>query len=107
MSIFFSQEVEFSDFSNCCFALFFFALVDRDMRPMYHGRKNGYKRQRSQMTVPFKKRRLFDRSTVGKSDGGITSESFFDSGKKGITGNAPASCSKMQGGHFKTICFSI
>lgn len=74
---------------------------------MYHGRKNGYKRQRSQMTVPFKKRRLFDCSTVGKSDGGITSESFFDSGKKGITGNAPASCSKMQGGHFKTICFSI
>ncbi|KAL6195551.1 hypothetical protein ACLB2K_031170 [Fragaria x ananassa] len=68
----------------------------RDMRPMYHGRKNGYKRQRSQMTVPFKKRRLFDRSTVGKSDGGITSESVFDSGK-GITGNAPASCSKMQG----------
>ncbi|XP_024156560.1 telomere repeat-binding protein 5 isoform X1 [Rosa chinensis] len=69
----------------------------RDMRPIYHGRKNGYKRQRSQMNMPFKKRRLFDRSTVLKSNGGISSESFFDSGEKGITGNAPASCSKMQG----------
>ncbi|XP_050371411.1 telomere repeat-binding protein 5-like isoform X2 [Argentina anserina] len=50
----------------------------REMRPIYHGRKNGYKRQRFQMTVPIKKRRLFDRSTVVKSNGGISSESFFD-----------------------------
>ena len=77
------------------------------MRPIYNGRKNGYKRQRSQMNMPFKKRKIFDRSTVLKSNGGISSESFFDSGEKGITGNAPASCSKMQGGHFQTTCFSI
>lgn len=39
-------------------------------KPIYRSRKECYKRQRSQMTVPFKKRKLFDRSPVWNSDGG-------------------------------------
>lgn len=50
------------------------------------------------MTVPFKKRKLFDRSSVWASDGGINDERFFNSPEKGI-GDATDSCVKLQGGH--------
>lgn len=83
-----------------CFliAFFFVESSDRDQKPNYHNRKNCYKRQRSQMNIPFKKRKLFDRSAILNIDEGISREGFFDSRGKGITGDA--SCSKMQGGHF-------
>ncbi|CAN6695985.1 unnamed protein product [Malus baccata var. baccata] len=68
--------------------------IYRDMKPNYHNRKNCYKRQRSQMNMPFKKRRLFDHSTVPNPDEGISREGFFDLREKGI--NASALCSKMQ-----------
>ncbi|XP_024028075.1 telomere repeat-binding protein 5 isoform X1 [Morus notabilis] len=68
------------------------------IKPIYRNRKDCYKRQRSQMTVPFKKRKLFDRSSVWTSDGGINDERFFNSPEKGI-GDASESCVKLQGGN--------
>lgn len=67
-------------------------------KPIYRSRKECYKRQRSQMTVPFKKRKLFDRSPVWNSDGGINDWGFFNSTEKGI-GDASNSCAKLQGDH--------
>ncbi|XP_062084979.1 telomere repeat-binding protein 5-like isoform X2 [Humulus lupulus] len=43
---------------------------DGNIKPSYRSRKDCYKRQRTQMTVPFKKRKLFDHSSVWASDGG-------------------------------------
>lgn len=51
------------------------------------------------MTVPFKKRKLYDRSSFWASDGGTNSQGFFNSSEKGI-GDASDSCAKLQGGHF-------
>lgn len=52
------------------------------------------------MTIPFKKRKLYDRTSVWMSDGGTNSQGFFKSAEKGI-GDASDSCSKLQGGHFQ------
>ncbi|KAM2985806.1 hypothetical protein FF2_006159 [Malus domestica] len=82
--------------SNSCKWLPRTKRIYRDMKPNYHNRKNCYKRQRSQMNMPFKKRRLFDRSTVPNPDQGISREGFFDLRGKGTNVNASASCSKMQ-----------
>lgn len=51
------------------------------------------------MTIPFKKRKLFDRGSGLKSDGGINGNGFFDSPEEG-TGDASGSCPKLRGGHF-------
>ncbi|PQQ11724.1 telomere repeat-binding protein 5 isoform X2 [Prunus yedoensis var. nudiflora] len=77
----------------------------RDQKPNYHNRKNCYKRQRSQMNIPFKKRKLFDRSAVLNIDEGISREGFFDSRGKGITGDA--SCSKIQGAAMKSSSLAV
>ncbi|CAL2263986.1 unnamed protein product [Prunus armeniaca] len=86
--------------SNSCKWLPCTKRMYRDQKPNYHNRKNCYKRQRSQMNIPFKKRKLFDRSAVLNIDEGISREGFFDSRGKGITGDA--SCSKMQGAAMKS-----
>ncbi|KAF4387875.1 hypothetical protein F8388_005492, partial [Cannabis sativa] len=70
---------------------------DGNNKPSCRGRKDCYKRQRTQMTVPFKKRKLFDHSSVWASDGGTNSEGFFNSIEKSI-GDASDSCAKLQGG---------
>ncbi|XP_062084980.1 telomere repeat-binding protein 5-like isoform X3 [Humulus lupulus] len=70
---------------------------DGNIKPSYRSRKDCYKRQRTQMTVPFKKRKLFDHSSVWASDGGTNSGGFFNSIEKSI-GDASGSCTKMQGG---------
>ncbi|BFG34108.1 hypothetical protein CerSpe_203830 [Prunus speciosa] len=91
--------------SNSCKWLPCTKRMYRDQKPNYHNRKNCYKRQRSQMNIPFKKRKLFDRSAVLNIDEGISREGFFDSRGKGITGDA--SCSKMQGAAMKSSSLAV
>lgn len=69
---------------------------DKDSKPNYHNRKVSNKRQRSQMNIPFKKRKLYYRSLVSKSDGCINGEDYHESREKGI-GHASGSCTKFQG----------
>ncbi|PON75559.1 Octamer-binding transcription factor [Parasponia andersonii] len=78
---------------------------DGFIKPIYRSRKDCYKRQRAQMNVPFKKRKLFDHSTVWTSDGGTNNHGFFNSTEKGI-GDASASCPKLQGGTGKSCSVS-
>ncbi|XP_042475713.1 telomere repeat-binding protein 5-like isoform X2 [Macadamia integrifolia] len=66
---------------------------DGEMKPVHRKRKNTYTRQRSQRNSPFKKRNLFDRSTISTSDGGISSEGISNSPIKGIHGDVTGSAS--------------
>ncbi|GAB4860140.1 hypothetical protein Ancab_011618 [Ancistrocladus abbreviatus] len=61
-----------------------------EIPPVYHNRKNGYKRQRSQRIYPLKKRKLFEYGSVPNSDGGISSESMCESPEKarGVTASS-------------------
>ncbi|XP_015874015.2 telomere repeat-binding protein 5 isoform X3 [Ziziphus jujuba] len=74
-----------------------FSHPDGDIKPLYRSRKDCYKRQRSQMNIPFKKRKLFDRGSGVKSDGGINGDGFFHSPEEG-TGDATGSFPKLRGG---------
>ncbi|XP_061359388.1 telomere repeat-binding protein 5-like isoform X2 [Gastrolobium bilobum] len=49
------------------------SVLDGNLKPVYSSRKNYYKHQRSQMNIPFKKRKLFHCSSVSNSDGFIRS----------------------------------
>lgn len=63
------------------------------------------RRQKSQMNIPFKKRKFFDcSSSVSNSDGGINSEGLSDStGKVVNTDNSGRSCSASGHGHHKSF----
>lgn len=71
--------------------------VGGDLRPSCRNRKGYYKRQRSQMNIPFKKRKFFERSTVSNSDRWISYEGNSDSRQKNINRDALGSCLKMHG----------
>lgn len=61
------------------------------------------------MNIPFKKRKLFNRGSGLKSDGGINGDGFFDSPEDGI-GDGPGSCPKLRGlfaNHLLLFDFSI
>lgn len=62
-------------------------VLDGNLKPIYHSRKNCYKRQLSQMNIPFKKRKLFDRSSVSNSDGFIRSSGSNYSPENGMNQN--------------------
>nr|DAD28219.1 TPA_asm: hypothetical protein HUJ06_029687 [Nelumbo nucifera] len=66
---------------------------DGDMNSFSCNRKTCYTRQRSQRNSPFKKRKLFDRSSVSTSDGVISSEGVFNTPEKGINGVTTGSAS--------------
>ncbi|XP_059626594.1 telomere repeat-binding protein 5-like isoform X2 [Cornus florida] len=68
-----------------------------ERKPAYRNRKNCYKRQRSQRDYPFKKRKLFDCSSVSNSDGGISSEGISSLPGKGFSGDASDSGAAMNG----------
>ncbi|KAF9598665.1 hypothetical protein IFM89_029915 [Coptis chinensis] len=55
---------------------------DGDMKPVFRRRKTCYTRQRSQRSYPFKKRRLYEQSSVSTSYRGISSEGNSSSFKK-------------------------
>ena len=63
------------------------AFVDGGMKTLYNKRKNCYKRDRCQHDTLFKRRKLFDRSSVVLSDGGFSSESVSNSPEKSRNGD--------------------
>ncbi|KAJ7980839.1 Telomere repeat-binding protein [Quillaja saponaria] len=71
--------------------------TDGDLKPIYRNRKNSYKRLRSQMNVPFKKRKLFYGNYVSNSDGCIRSDGISCSAEKGSNGDASGSSAKIHG----------
>ncbi|XP_015952244.1 telomere repeat-binding protein 2 [Arachis duranensis] len=53
------------------------ASSDETLKPTYSSKKNYYKRQRSQMNIPFKKRKQFHCSSVSNSSGFIRSADIY------------------------------
>lgn len=74
--------------------------LDGDFKSIWRNRKGCYRRQRSQMNIPFKKRKFFERSSVSKSDRWISCEGKSDSPEKGVNGDPSGSCMKMRRGTF-------
>ncbi|KAF5470535.1 hypothetical protein F2P56_011040 [Juglans regia] len=56
---------------------------DGDFKPICHNRKGCYKRQRSQMNIPFKKRKFFECSSVSNSDRWINCDAIGTSSSVG------------------------
>ncbi|XP_043694031.1 telomere repeat-binding protein 4-like [Telopea speciosissima] len=52
---------------------------DGEMKPLHLKRKNSYTRQRSQRNSLFKKRELFDESSILTFDGGMSNEGISNS----------------------------
>ncbi|XP_027342541.1 telomere repeat-binding protein 2-like [Abrus precatorius] len=66
-------------------------VLDGNLKPVYSSRKNYYKRQRSQMNIPFKKRKLFNCSSVTNSNGYFRSGGTYYSPENDM--NQGVSCS--------------
>ncbi|KAJ1406900.1 Ubiquitin-like domain superfamily [Sesbania bispinosa] len=66
-------------------------VLDGNLKPVYSSRKNYYKRRRSQMNIPFKKRKLFNYSSVSNSNGFIRSGHTYYSPENDM--NQGVSCS--------------
>ncbi|CAL0329145.1 unnamed protein product [Lupinus luteus] len=64
---------------------------DGDFKPTYHCKKYCYKRQRSQMNIPLKKRKLFNCSSVLNSKGFLRSGGIYYSPVNDMSHNAPGS----------------
>lgn len=52
---------------------------DGNLKPVYSSRRDYYKRQRSEMNIPFKKRKLFNCSSGSNSNGFIRSGRTYKS----------------------------
>lgn len=73
--------------------------LDGNLKPIYHSRKkNCYKRQRSEMNISFKKRKLFYHWSVSNSDGFIRSDGTCHLFEKGMSQDASGSSPRMHGG---------
>ncbi|OIV99395.1 hypothetical protein TanjilG_17205 [Lupinus angustifolius] len=64
---------------------------DGYFKPTYHSKKYCYKRQRSQMNIPLKKRKLFNCSSVSNSKGFLRSGGIYYSPVNDMSHNAPGS----------------
>ncbi|PIA54731.1 hypothetical protein AQUCO_00900956v1 [Aquilegia coerulea] len=60
---------------------------DGDMKPVFRKRKTCYTRQRSQRNFPFKKRKLYEQSSVSTSNRVSSSEGICNSSKRVIKEN--------------------
>ncbi|KAH1219140.1 Telomere-binding protein 1 [Glycine max] len=78
-----SQESKHDILSN--------SVLDGNLKSVYSSRKNYYKSQRSQMNIPFKKRKLFNCSSDTNSNGYIRSDDTCYSPKNDT--NQSVSCS--------------
>ncbi|CAJ1955702.1 unnamed protein product [Sphenostylis stenocarpa] len=67
------------------------SVLDGNLMPVYSSRKNYYKSQRSQMNIPFKKRKLFKCNSDTNSTGYIRNGDAYYSPK--IEANQSVSCS--------------
>ncbi|KAG7946958.1 hypothetical protein I3843_14G068600 [Carya illinoinensis] len=71
------------------------SIFDGDFKSICHNRKGYYKRQRSQMNIPFKKRKFFECSSVSNSDRWISCDGKFDSHEGGASGSSIGSSSSV------------
>lgn len=76
------------------------AFVDGGLKPLYRKRKTFCNRERYQRDVLFKRRKMFDQSSVVISDGGFSSESVSNSPEKGMTEGKTISAAMLHGGPF-------
>lgn len=76
------------------------AFVDAGPRQLYHKRKSCGKHERCQRDMLFKRRKLFDQSSVVICDGGFSCESVSNSPEKGITEGKNYSATMLLGGPF-------
>eukprot|EP00256_Glycine_max_P054683 XP_014621570.1 telomere repeat-binding protein 1 isoform X2 [Glycine max] len=83
-----SQESKHDILSN--------SVLDGNLKSVYSSRKNYYKSQRSQMNIPFKKRKLFNCSSDTNSNGYIRSDDTCYSPKNDT--NQSVSCSSSDHG---------
>ncbi|GMP49328.1 hypothetical protein CsSME_00016350 [Camellia sinensis var. sinensis] len=80
--------------------------ADSEIKPVYHNRKICYKHRRSQMDYPFKKRRLYDRSSVSNFEG-ISSEGISSSPRKGFSCDASGSSATPRGASGISACVAV
>lgn len=72
--------------------------VDGGMKPLYNKRKSCYSRDRFQHDTFYKRRKLFERSSVVSSDGTFSSESVSNSPEKGKGGDMSGFNGMLHGG---------
>ncbi|XP_027929276.1 telomere repeat-binding protein 5-like isoform X2 [Vigna unguiculata] len=75
------------------------SVLDGNLKPVYSNRKNYYKSQRSQMNIPFKKRKLFKCSSDTNSNGYIRSGDAYFSLKNETNQSVSYSSSGMSKDH--------
>ncbi|KAI4334536.1 hypothetical protein L6164_019217 [Bauhinia variegata] len=68
-----------------------------ELKPIYQSRKNCFKRQKSQMNIPLKKRKLIDRSSVSDSDRCIRSNGTCFFPERGMHQVASGSSPRIRG----------
>jgi hypothetical protein len=73
-------------------------LVDRNFNTVYSNRKNSYKRQLSQMNIPFKKRKIFDCNSTSNSNGYIKNDHTYYSTKNDMNQGVSCSSARMRKG---------
>lgn len=83
--------------------IIFLASLDGGAKPNSPSKRLWYDVDRSQRNTPFKKRRLFDRSSVVTYDGGISCESVSNSPEKGVDDGKNASAGKLHEGLFSLL----
>ncbi|GAB4831814.1 hypothetical protein Ancab_005829 [Ancistrocladus abbreviatus] len=69
------------------------------IKHIYQNQKSDYEYQRSQFNTPFKKRKLFDQSSVVTYDGGVSSESASNSPRKDVDDAKNARAAMMHAGN--------
>ncbi|KAK7335779.1 hypothetical protein VNO80_27817 [Phaseolus coccineus] len=75
------------------------SVLDGNLKPVYSNRKNYYKSQRSQMNIPFKKRKLFKCGSDTNSNGYIRSGDTYFSLKNETNQSVSYSSSGMSKDH--------
>ncbi|XP_059459128.1 telomere repeat-binding protein 4 [Corylus avellana] len=70
---------------------------DGGLKPLYRKRKTFCSRERCQRDILFKRRKMFDQSSVVISDGGFSSESVSNSPEKGMTEDKTTSAAMLHG----------
>ncbi|KAK6646069.1 hypothetical protein PHAVU_L006443 [Phaseolus vulgaris] len=75
------------------------SVLDGNLKPVYSSRKNYYKSQRSQMNIPFKKRKLFKCDSDTNSNGYIRSGDTYFSLKNETNQSVSYSSSGMSKDH--------
>ncbi|EXB65252.1 Telomere repeat-binding protein 4 [Morus notabilis] len=80
---------------------------DEGMKALYNKRKSCYNRDRCQHDTVYKRRKLFDRSSMVLSDGGFSSESVSNSPENGRKGDTSCSNGTIHGVKFSIKSFKI